>query len=88
MDFDPVNLDPELRFARMYAIASAALGIISLCAAIIPICGSIASILGMLLGVISLKTEKSKTAIVGISISALGLLITIIYFILLAFFRK
>ncbi len=88
MEVDPSSLDPELRFARMYATASAALGVISLCAAIIPICGGITSILGVLLGVISLRTEKNKTAIAGISISILGALITVIYVIVLALFKE
>ena len=88
MEVDPANLDPELRLARMYALASAALGLISLCAAIIPICGGLSSGLGILLGMISLRTERSNTAVAGIGISILGLLITVIYFIVLAFFRK
>ncbi|MBI5354471.1 MAG: hypothetical protein HZB50_17660 [Chloroflexi bacterium] len=88
MQVDPASLDPELRFARTYAIASAALGLISLCAALIPMCGGLSSVLGIILGVLSLKTEKSNTAIAGIGISVLGLLITVIYFIVLAFFRK
>lgn len=88
MQVDPASLDPELRFARTYAISSAALGLISLCASIIPICGAMSSVLGIILGLISLKTERSKTAIAGIAISILGVLITVIYFIVLAFFRE
>jgi len=83
MQVDPNSLDPELRFARFYAIAAAALGVISLCVAIIPICGGITSTLGILLGIVSLKTEKSKTAIAGVLISVLGILITIIYIMIL-----
>jgi hypothetical protein len=88
METDPASLDPELRFARMFAIASAALGVISLCAAIVPICGAMSSILGVVLGLISLKTERNKTAIAGIAISSLGILITVVYVIVLAFFRQ
>jgi len=88
MEVDPNSLDPELRTARFSSLASAALGLISLCVAIIPVCGGVASILGILLGFSSLKTEHSKTAIAGIVISALGLLITITYTMFLLFFKK
>ena len=88
MDVDPNSLDPELRTARIFSLASAALGLISLCAAIIPVCGGIASLLGILLGFSSLKTEHSKTAVAGIVISALGLLITITYAMFVVFFKQ
>jgi len=88
MEVDPASLDPQLRTAKLSAIASAALGLISLCAAIIPVCGGTASILGIILGLSSLKTEKSKTAVVGIAISILGVIITITYTIFLFFFKK
>lgn len=88
MEVDPNSLDPELRTAKLSAIASAAFGLISLCVAIIPVCGGVASLLGILLGFFSLKTEQSKTAIAGIGISILGLLITITYAMFLLFFKK
>ncbi len=84
-DFD--RLDPELRIARQFAIASAAFGVISLCAGIVPACGGITSILGIILGLISLKTEKNKTAIAGIGISILGILITFVYVIVQLYFK-
>ena len=83
MQVDPDSLDPQLRMARFNAIASAALGIISLCGAIFPLCGGGASLLGIILGYSSLKTERSNTAVVGIALSILGLLITIVYAIFL-----
>jgi len=88
MEVDPNSHDSELQSARLYAIASISLGVMSLCAAIIPLCGGIASILGVFFGFISMRTEKSKNATVGIAISILGLLITIVYFIFLSFFRN
>jgi hypothetical protein len=88
MEVDPDSLDPELRTARFFAIASAALGLISLCAAIIPVCGGIAGAAGILLGFFSLKAEKSNTAKAGIVISILGLVITITYSIFLLQFKK
>ena len=83
MEVDPNSLDPELRSAKLYALASAAIGIISLCAAIIPLCGGTASFLGIGFGLLSLRTENSGVAKAGIGISILGLLITIVYAIFL-----
>ena len=88
METDPSSLDPEVRFAKFFAIASPALGLISLCVAIIPVCGGIASVLGIILGFASLKTEHSKSAVAGIAISILGMLITITYTMFLLFFRQ
>jgi mannose/fructose/N-acetylgalactosamine-specific phosphotransferase system component IIC len=88
MDVDPNSLDPELRIAKLTALASAALGIISLCAAIIPLCGATASLLGIGFGLFSRKAEKGRVATVGVAISVLGLLITIIYSLFLSTFMK
>lgn len=88
MDVDPESLDPELQSAKLYALASAALGLISLCAAIIPICGGIASLLGLIFGRISANVEKSRMATVGMALSALGLLIAIVYFLFLSVFKE
>ncbi len=87
METDPNSLDPELRTARLYAIASAALGVMSLCTAIIPACGGVTSVLGVLLGLSSLRTEHSRTAIIGIAISSLGVLITIVYALFVYFYQ-
>ncbi len=88
MDVDPASLDPQLRTARFFAIASPALGLISLCASIIPICGGVAGLLGVILGLSSLKTEHSKSAVAGIAISLLGMLIAITYALFVYFFKK
>lgn len=88
MEPDPASLDPELRSARFFAIASPALGLLSLCVAIIPVCGGVASLLGILLGMISLRTERSKSAMTGVALSILGLLITITYTLVLLYFKK
>ncbi|MBI5823466.1 MAG: hypothetical protein HZB18_05510 [Chloroflexi bacterium] len=87
MDVDPDSFDPELRFARLYAIASTALGLISLCIGVIPICSGVTSVLGVVLGIVSLKTEDSRTAKAGIFISALGIFTTFIYVVILVYFR-
>ena len=41
MEVDPNSLDPELRTAKFLALASAALGVMSLCLAIVPACGGV-----------------------------------------------
>ena len=87
-DIDPNSLDPELRTAKFLSLASASLGVMSLCLAIIPACGGAASILGVVLGLYSLKTEHSQTALAGVIISGFGVLITIVYALFLAFFQK
>ncbi len=88
MDVDPNSLDPELRIAKFLAIASAAFGILSLFSAILPLCGGATSVLGIASGLYSLKAENSKTAMAGVIISGLGLLITIVYMLFLFFFRR
>jgi hypothetical protein len=88
MEVDPNSLDPELRTARFLAIASAALGLMSLCLAIIPACGGIVSLLGVVCGAYSLRTENSGTARAGVIISILGVVITLVYALFLVFFKQ
>lgn len=88
MDVDPDSFDPELRFARLYAIASTALGLISLCVGVLPVCSGVTSLLGIVLGILSLKTERTKTAIAGIILSSLGILTTLIYTLFLVLFGE
>jgi hypothetical protein len=88
METDPASLDPELRAAKFTAIASAAFGILSLCMAIIPMCGGGVSLAGILLGWYTLRIDPSKTAIFGIAVSALGMLIAIVYALFLFFFQS
>ena len=88
METDPTSLDPELRYAKFFAIASPALGLLSLCLAIIPVCGGVFSVLGVILGFASLKIEHSRSAVAGVAISVLGMLITITYALFLYFFQR
>jgi hypothetical protein len=88
MEVDPNSLDPELRMARFLSIASAAFGLMSLCLAIVPLCGGITSILGILSGVISQRTENTRTALAGIILSVLGLVITVVYTLFLVLFKR
>lgn len=78
------SLDPEERTNKYWALFSVALGVISLCAALVPICGSASSLLGLGLGLLGLRSDQNrKMAIAGISVSVIGLLISIIYAIML-----
>ena len=88
MDIDPNSLDPELRMAKLGAFASISFGVLSLCLSIIPACGGVASLLGVVTGWYSLRTEHTRTAMIGVVISGLGLLITIVYTLFLFFFKK
>lgn len=85
-DFD--KLDPDARMARQYTLASAALGVLSLCGGIIPICGSGMAILGVILGILSLRLEYSKTASAGIGLSVLGILIALTYVMVQLYFAS
>jgi hypothetical protein len=86
METDPNSLDPELRTAKFTSITSASLGLMSLCLAIIPVCGGAVSLLGILLGYSSLRVEHTTTAVVGVVLSGLGLLIVIVYALFLYIF--
>lgn len=77
------SLDPEERTNKYWALFSAALGVISLCAALVPVCGGVSSLLGLGLGMYGLRSESRKLAMAGIAISAIGLLTSIIYAIML-----
>ncbi|MEO8355067.1 MAG: hypothetical protein ABI621_04065 [Chloroflexota bacterium] len=88
MEVDPNSLDPELRTAKFLAIASPALGVMSLCLAIVPVCGGVVSVLGIVLGLFSLKSDNSKSALAGVIISVFGLVVTIVYVLFLFFFQK
>lgn len=85
MQTDPASLDPEERLNKFYALFSAALGLISLCAALIPICGGGLAVAGLILGWLGIKSENERIAIAGLVFSGLGLLISIVYAVVLAF---
>jgi hypothetical protein len=83
MQTDPASLDPEERLNKFYAIASAALGVLSLCIGLIPIAGTAFGILGIILGVFGRRSEYKKMATVGIGLCVIGILTAVIYSILL-----
>ena len=71
--------DPEERLNRFYALASAALGLISLCSAIVPALGCVMGAVGIFLGFLGRKSDRNKMAVVGISLSIVGILTAILY---------
>ncbi len=79
MEIDPASLDPEEKTNKMAAIASLSLSIISLCAAIVPICGGVTSLLGLLTGWYGMKSEYRTLGLIGTAVSALGMVITLVY---------
>jgi len=85
VETDPASLDPEERTNQFLALFSAALGILSLCGALLPICGAGLAVLGLISGWLGIKSDYEKIAIVGIILSAIGLLTAIIYPLLLRF---
>lgn len=82
MQIDPASLDPEERFNKFYALMSAGFGLFSLCGALIPILGTILGVLGIVLGILGRRSENKRIALVGISLSFIGLLTAIIYSVL------
>jgi uncharacterized membrane protein len=86
MDTDPASLDPEERTNKFLALFSAAAGLLSLCGALVPICGALMAIVGLITGWLGIKSEYEKIAIAGIILSAIGLLIALIYPFLLSQF--
>ena len=73
------RMDPEEQLNKLLAIVSVALGIFSLCGGLIPIIGIIGGSLGIVAGYFGRKSESRKIALVGISISALAILISCVY---------
>ncbi|HMV28898.1 MAG TPA: hypothetical protein PKJ84_02005 [Anaerolineales bacterium] len=80
MESQPFNSSPAPAPAsggneRVMAIASLVIGVINLCAWFLPICGAPLGIIGIVLGIFGMKDPSQKTlAIIGIALSAIGLL--------------
>ncbi len=73
------SLDPEERLNKLLAIISVTIGIFSLCGGLIPIIGIVSGLLGIIAGIFGRRSESRKIALIGISISALGILISFVY---------
>lgn len=82
MESQPYNPSPAPASGgneRVMAIASLVLGVINLCAWFIPLCGAPLAIVGIVLGYLGMKDPSQKTlALIGIVLSALGLIATCI----------
>lgn len=79
MEPDYSSLDPEERLNKLLALASFLLGAGSLCSGLIPILGIVISCLGIVAGILGKRSENRKIAMIGITISSLGLLIALVY---------
>jgi hypothetical protein len=77
--------DPEERLYRFYAVASAALGVLSLCAAVLPALGCVMGAFGIWIGIYGRKSDRKIVATVGISLSIIGVLTAILYSLLVYF---
>jgi hypothetical protein len=64
------------------AIASLVLGILSLCASVAWFCGGPISVVGIVLGILGMKSSGRKLAIAGIALSAVGLVLMVIFIII------
>jgi NADH:ubiquinone oxidoreductase subunit 4 (subunit M) len=84
LDPDYDSLDPEVRTKRYLAIISAAFGLISIFAALLPGCGGFIGLAGVILGFLAVKSEMRKVAILGIVLSAMGMLTALGYQVLLS----
>ena len=60
------------------ATAGMVLGIIGLFAAIIPLFGFPINIVGLIMGILGLKSENKKKAKIGVILSSIGIVLTIV----------
>lgn len=79
MEPDYSALDPIERTNKLLALFSVIFGVISLCLGLIPIAGLITSTIGVITGIFGRRSEQKKMALVGLILSAFGLLISIVY---------
>ncbi len=83
MQTDPASLDPEERLNKFYALFSAGLGILSLCAGLVPMAGTVLGLAGIIFGILGRRSESKRMATAGLIFSLVGLLTALIYSILL-----
>jgi hypothetical protein len=76
------SVDPEEQKNKYLAAGSIILGVLSLCAGLMPICGAVVSLAGIGLGLFGRRSESRKLATVGIGISILGLILSVVYAIM------
>ena len=69
----PATLDK-----KWFAIASLVLGVINMCSWLYPLAGGLMAAVGIVLGFLGLKSSRKTLAIIGIALSVLGGILTII----------
>ncbi len=75
----PVSAPAPAGDRRGFAIASLVLGILSLCGSVSFWCGGILGVVGIVLGALGMNSKGKGVAIAGIILSALGLILVIIF---------
>lgn len=61
-----------------FAIASLVLGVINMCSWLYPLAGGLLAAAGIILGILGLKSSRKTLALVGIALSVLGAIFTIL----------
>ncbi len=84
MEPDYDSIDPEERTNKFLGIISAALGVISIFAALLPICGAITGLIGVVIGYFGRRADNKRTANLGIILSTMGILISLVYMVLVS----
>jgi hypothetical protein len=79
MEPDYKNMDPVEGTNKFLAAFSLILGVLSLCAGLVPVCGGGISIVGIVVGVFGRRSDSRKLAAVGIAVSVLGLILSMVY---------
>ena len=78
-DPSPVSALAPAGDRKGLAIASLVLGILSLCGSVSFLCGGLISLIGIVLGALGINSKSKSMAIAGIVLSALGLILTIVF---------
>jgi hypothetical protein len=79
---EPIPVPAPTGDKKGLAIASLILGILSLCASLGWWCGGPISIVGLVLGFLGVKSSGKGMAIAGMILSAIGVLLTIVFVII------
>jgi hypothetical protein len=66
------------------AIVSLVIGILNICGSLVPCCGGIFGVVGIITGILGLKTSKRTMALIGLILSGLTLILSIIVTIMVA----
>ena len=78
------DLDPDEKLNRIWSMVSVALGLFSLCAGLIPVAGIILGALGLAAGIAGRRSDQVRMATIGLSISVMGIIISLVYAVFIA----